>query len=78
MFDWVNGVPPAELAAVSYQNAEWSATRLGLATLASGKAAVRQRIMDRTGLSRRQPLQPRRSIVDPGPAPAKAAASAVS
>ncbi len=29
---------------------EWSATRLGLATLADGKAAVRQRIKDRTGL----------------------------
>jgi hypothetical protein len=28
----------------------WSATRLGLATLADGKAAVRQRIKDRTGL----------------------------
>lgn len=28
----------------------WSATRLGLATLASGKGAVRQRIKDRTGL----------------------------
>jgi hypothetical protein len=28
----------------------WGATRLGLATLASGKAAVRQRIKDRTGL----------------------------
>jgi hypothetical protein len=28
----------------------WRATRLGLATLASGKAAVRQRIKDRTGL----------------------------
>jgi hypothetical protein len=28
----------------------WSATRLGLATLAEGKAAVRQRIRDRTGL----------------------------
>lgn len=28
----------------------WNATRLGLATLAEGKAAVRQRIRDRTGL----------------------------
>jgi hypothetical protein len=28
----------------------WCATRLGLATLAEGKAAVRQRIKDRTGL----------------------------
>ena len=28
----------------------WSATRLGLATLATGKTAVRQRIKDRTGL----------------------------
>ncbi len=28
----------------------WSPTRLGLATLANGKAAVRQRIVDRTGL----------------------------
>ena len=28
----------------------WSATRLGLATLADGKDAVRQRIRDRTGL----------------------------
>ncbi|MGB9223291.1 hypothetical protein [Mycobacterium sp.] len=28
----------------------WNATRLGLATLADGKAAVRQRIKDRTGL----------------------------
>ncbi|UGT90647.1 hypothetical protein [Mycobacterium ostraviense] len=27
----------------------WSATRLGLATLAEGKAAVRRRIKDRTG-----------------------------
>lgn len=27
----------------------WSATRLGLATLATGKEAVRQRIRDRTG-----------------------------
>jgi hypothetical protein len=27
----------------------WRATRLGLATLANGKAAVRQRIMHRTG-----------------------------
>jgi hypothetical protein len=30
--------------------AEWSATRFGLATLANGKDAVRQRITDRTGL----------------------------
>jgi hypothetical protein len=29
---------------------EWMATRLGLATLADGKAAVRQRIKDRTDL----------------------------
>jgi hypothetical protein len=29
---------------------KWSATRLGLATLANGKDAVRQRIKDRTGL----------------------------
>ena len=28
----------------------WSATRFGLATLAGGKDAVRQRIKDRTGL----------------------------
>jgi hypothetical protein len=28
----------------------WRATRFGLATLASGRAAVRQRIKDRTGL----------------------------
>jgi hypothetical protein len=28
----------------------WCATRLGFATLAEGKAAVRDRIMDRTGL----------------------------
>ncbi|EUA15170.1 hypothetical protein I546_0520 [Mycobacterium kansasii 732] len=28
---------------------KWSATRLGLATLAEGNAAVRQRIKDRTG-----------------------------
>jgi hypothetical protein len=28
----------------------WRATRFGLATLANGKAAVRQRIKDRTGL----------------------------
>jgi hypothetical protein len=28
----------------------WSATRFGLATLAEGKDAVRQRIKDRTGL----------------------------
>lgn len=28
----------------------WQATRLGLATLASGKDAVRHRIKDRTGL----------------------------
>jgi hypothetical protein len=27
----------------------WTATRLGLATLAQGKAAVRQRILERTG-----------------------------
>jgi hypothetical protein len=29
---------------------DWSATRLGLAALSNGKAAVRQRIKDRTGL----------------------------
>lgn len=29
---------------------KWTATRLGLATVSSGKAAVRQRIKDRTGL----------------------------
>ncbi len=28
----------------------WSVTRLGLAALASGKDAVRQRVRDRTGL----------------------------
>ena len=28
----------------------WGATRFGLATLANGKDAVRQRIKDRTGL----------------------------
>lgn len=28
----------------------WSATRLGLTTLATGKSAIRQRIKDRTGL----------------------------
>jgi hypothetical protein len=114
MIDWINGAPPAELAAelmaafdpnvprrVSYLDAtdfsdwmfrgypkrrgllsgrpmhepilealqvlehselvyvriitdsrgrRWQATRLGLATLASGKNAVRQRIKDRTGL----------------------------
>jgi hypothetical protein len=31
------------------ENDYWSATQFGLATLASGKAAVRQRIKDRTG-----------------------------
>lgn len=31
------------------QNDYWSATQLGLATLASGKAAVRQRVKDGTG-----------------------------
>jgi hypothetical protein len=31
-------------------NLGWSVTRLGLTTLADGKAAVRQRIKDRTGL----------------------------
>jgi hypothetical protein len=30
--------------------ARWSATRLGLAALANGKPAARQRIKDRTGL----------------------------
>jgi hypothetical protein len=34
----------------SSAHAEWRATQLGLATLAGGKAAVRQRIKDRTGL----------------------------
>jgi hypothetical protein len=34
----------------SSANAEWSATRLGLATFVRGKGAVRQRIKDRTGL----------------------------
>jgi hypothetical protein len=32
------------------ENPRWRATRLGFATMASGKAAVRQRITDRTGL----------------------------
>lgn len=32
------------------ENEVWRPTRLGLATLALGKAAVRQRIKDRTGL----------------------------
>jgi hypothetical protein len=32
------------------QNDYWSATQFGLATLAKGKVAVRQRIKDRTGL----------------------------
>jgi hypothetical protein len=36
---------PNDSPAISY----WSATQLGLATLASGKAAVRQRVKDRTG-----------------------------
>jgi hypothetical protein len=44
----------AELVMVSSSSNQggpsWRATRLGLATLASGKAAVRQRIKDRTGL----------------------------
>jgi hypothetical protein len=43
----------AELVFVSNASTDdpyWRATRLGLATLASGKAAVRQRIKDRTGL----------------------------
>jgi hypothetical protein len=31
-------------------NAGWTVTRLGWALLANGKAAVRQRIKDRTGL----------------------------
>jgi hypothetical protein len=34
----------------SVPSARWRATRLGLAVLASGKTAVRQRIKDRTGL----------------------------
>ena len=33
-----------------YGDRYWSATRFGLATLAEGKDAVRQRIKDRTGL----------------------------
>ena len=45
----------AELVFVRYISTtdggrSWNATRLGLATLAEGKAAVRQRIKDRTGL----------------------------
>ena len=49
----------AELVYVRYLGSEydgvdhwagWSATRLGLAALAGGKDAVRQRIKDRTGL----------------------------
>lgn len=43
----------AELAYVRWitdNEFRWSATRLGLATLADGKDAVRQRIRDRTGL----------------------------
>ncbi|MBV8965935.1 MAG: hypothetical protein JO191_07145 [Mycobacteriaceae bacterium] len=45
----------AELACVAWwgdsaPHAEWRATRLGWATLASGKESVRQRIKDRTGL----------------------------
>jgi hypothetical protein len=32
------------------QNDHWSATQFGLATLGKGKAPVRQRIKDRTGL----------------------------
>jgi hypothetical protein len=32
------------------KNDYWSATQFGLATLGKGKAAVRQRIKDRTGL----------------------------
>jgi hypothetical protein len=44
----------AELACVAWwgdtsPHAEWRATRLGWATLANGKEAVRQRIKDRTG-----------------------------
>jgi hypothetical protein len=46
-----------ELAALIYLRVisdsgskRWVATRLGLATLANGKAPVRQRIKDRTGL----------------------------
>lgn len=35
---------------VADNEGKWSATRLGLATLTSGKSAIRQRIMDRTGL----------------------------
>jgi hypothetical protein len=35
---------------VDPQNIQWKATRLGLATVAAGKSAVRQRIKDRTGL----------------------------
>jgi hypothetical protein len=45
----------AELVCVAWwgeytAHAEWSATRLGLATFSTGKDAVRQRIRDRTGL----------------------------
>lgn len=44
----------AELVYLSYvadsNVRRWSATRFGLATLARGKEAVRQRIVDRTGL----------------------------
>ncbi len=41
----------AELVYVSRmsESFQWKATRLGLATLANGKAAVTQRIKDRTG-----------------------------
>ncbi len=35
---------------ISNEELRWSATRLGLATLATGKYAVRQRIRERTGL----------------------------
>jgi hypothetical protein len=45
----------AELVCVAWwgefsAHAEWSATRLGLAALSTGKDDVRQRIRDRTGL----------------------------
>lgn len=35
---------------IANEDCRWSATRLGLATLARGNTAVRQRIKDRTGL----------------------------
>ena len=44
----VNTYPP-DCGVYTPEEPTWTATRLGLATLASGKAAVRQRIKDRTG-----------------------------